>query len=375
MRVLLSKAFVSTLVELSVTRGGAGFGAAGFDTASGPGAASGAAAAPLTASSLTVSSFAASVSVDAPGFARPSSVVVAAVPLVLTLSKTLAPSFRANGSSSNVDDAARALGARTAPRSIVTARARAARRRARRSASSPCVESRNAERQSTTRARANAVAAARDMPPRDDGGDADDATDVERALIARLPPFLRRARAEDVARVATEVFGIGAKVAPLTSIEDVVRLLVRCETCGRVVLEDGLVTHALRRCDGGAAARDANANASASAKNKANATSERGGGATGERKAVGRADRGMGRTGAGGVGRGAKLGGRESRTREPNYGKPKPLATRVDVRAMRRVRDATVFAAMYHADLQTAADDGQLPGKRVKLPSTTPREP
>jgi hypothetical protein len=42
---------------------------------------------------------------------------------------------------------------------------------------------------------------------------------------------------------------------------------------------------------------------------------------------------------------------------------------------MRRVRDATVFAAMYHADLQTAADDGQLPGKRVKLPSTTPREP
>ena len=101
------------------------------------------------------------------------------------------------------------------------------------------------------------------MPPRDDGGDADDATDVERALIARLPPFLRRARAEDVARVATEVFGIGAKVAPLTSIEDVVRLLVRCETCGRVVLEDGLVTHALRRCDGGAAARDANANASA----------------------------------------------------------------------------------------------------------------
>ena len=175
--------------------------------------------------------------------------------------------------------------------------------------------------------------------------------------------------------MATEVFGIGAKVAPLTSIEDVVRLLVRCETCGRVVLEDGLVTHALRRCDGGAAARDANANASASAKNKANATSERGGGATGERKAVGRADRGMGRTGAGGVGRGAKLGGRESRTREPNYGKPKPLATRVDVRAMRRVRDATVFAAMYHADLQTAADDGQLPGKRVKLPSTTPREP
>lgn len=213
------------------------------------------------------------------------------------------------------------------------------------------------------------------MPPRDDGGDADDATDVERALIARLPPFLRRARAEDVARVATEVFGIGAKVAPLTSIEDVVRLLVRCETCGRVVLEDGLVTHALRRCDGGAAARDANANASASAKNKANATSERGGGATGERKAVGRADRGMGKTGAGGVGRGAKLGGRESRTREPNYGKPKPLATRVDVRAMRRVRDATVFAAMYHADLQTAAADGQLPGKRVKLPSTTPREP
>ena len=101
------------------------------------------------------------------------------------------------------------------------------------------------------------------MPPRDDGGDADDATDVERALIARLPPFLRRARAEDVARVATEVFGIGAKAAPLTSIEDVVRLLVRCEACGRVVLEDGLAAHALRRCDGGAAARDANANASA----------------------------------------------------------------------------------------------------------------
>ena len=160
------------------------------------------------------------------------------------------------------------------------------------------------------------------MPPRDDDGDGDDATDVERALIARLPPFLRRARAEDVARVATEVFGIGAKAAPLTSIEDVVRLLVRCEACGRVVLEDGLAAHALRRCDGGAAARDA-ANASANAKSKADATSERGGGAMGERKAVARAERGTGKASAGGGGRGAKLGGRESRTREPNYGKPK----------------------------------------------------
>ena len=51
------------------------------------------------------------------------------------------------------------------------------------------------DEQSTTRARENAVAAARDMPPRDDGGDAHDATDVELELIARLPPFLRRARA------------------------------------------------------------------------------------------------------------------------------------------------------------------------------------
>jgi len=212
------------------------------------------------------------------------------------------------------------------------------------------------------------------MPPRDDDGDGDDATDVERALIARLPPFLRRARAEDVARVATEVFGIGAKAAPLTSIEDVVRLLVRCEACGRVVLEDGLAAHALRRCDGGAAARDA-ANASANAKSKADATSERGGGAMGERKAVARAERGTGKASAGGGGRGAKLGGRESRTREPNYGKPKPLATRVDVRAMRRAHDAAVFAAMYHADLQAVDDDAQLPGKKVKLPSTTPREP
>jgi hypothetical protein len=42
---------------------------------------------------------------------------------------------------------------------------------------------------------------------------------------------------------------------------------------------------------------------------------------------------------------------------------------------MRRVRDAAVFAAMYHADLQTASADGQLPGKKVKLPSTTSREP
>ena len=205
------------------------------------------------------------------------------------------------------------------------------------------------------------------MPPRArEVDDDDDTTDTERALIARLPPFLRRMRAADVARVATEVFGFGAQVAPPTSIEDIVRLLVRCEKCGRVVLEDGLEAHARRGCDGGAAARDA---ANANAKSKTGGTSARGGGAMDDKKSMRSVEKEVRQARAGCGGRGTKAGGRESRTREPNYVKPKPLAMRVDVRARRRAHDALVFAAMYHADLQSD-DDVQLPGKKVKLSST-----
>lgn len=155
----------------------------------------------------------------------------------------------------------------------------------------------------------NVVVVVCDMLLCDDGGDVDDVMDVECVFIVCLLLFLRCVCVEDVVCVVIEVFGIGVKVVLLMLIEDVVWLLVWCEMCGRVVFEDGFVMYVLRRCDGGVVVCDANANASASAKNKANAMSECGGGVMGERKVVGRVDRGMGRMGVGGVGCGVKFGG------------------------------------------------------------------
>ncbi len=219
------------------------------------------------------------------------------------------------------------------------------------------------------------------MVDADADGD-DDATPRERELIARLPAPLRSMRARDVARVAVEAFGIGAR-APRSSrrawrayeralaranarsttsevdaaraprrprddsmdLESVVDGLTTCARCGRAVPAESLEEHAATRCDGGASrrGRDALVRADVLVREGVEAGSGRGRGrGTKSSPPESRGGGGRGRGGGRGGGRGSGRG-------RGTWAAAKPLAVRMDVRETRRAHDAMVFRIMFDA--------------------------